>query len=110
MTFATDIKDDFDALLALGELSEDVTYTPDGGAPIAIKAFVTDGSLEDSNVIGFSAEKRLGAAQPPIVQVSKTDVAVVTLHKDTVAVGGVTYTVKAILDEDAGAWRLYCVK
>lgn len=107
MTFNEQVQADFDAILGFNEHSETVRYRVVGGVFCSIVAVVTTGSVDDSELIGVVAEH---TEEPIIVQVSKSDVPVVTTHDDVVEFNDKEYSVKAIIEEDPGAFRLYCVK
>lgn len=106
-TFDEQVLSDFDALKTSGEHFSSIEYNPDGaGFGTPFDAFVIEGTLDDSELVGFIAEK---GQEPLIVQASLTDVPTVTRLKDVVRYNGKEYTVQAVLQQDAGARRLYCV-
>ena len=91
----------FDAVDAavINVFGEDITYTPDGGAPTVIKAFFqSPDTLPESGVdINFES---IG----PQVYVKDADVPSPG-HLDTVTVRGIVYTVKQV-ERDESSLRI----
>ena len=88
---------DFDTADAsiIATFGEDVTYTPDGGAPVVVKGFFQAPDDEpdtfDVDIEGNAPQVRLTATDAPA-----------PVHADTFTIRGVAYNVKRVeVDESA---------
>lgn len=92
-----DFETDADRLALLEELGDDVVYTPDGGSPVTIKAYIdlTAEVFEIGTGIVIGIEP-MGEARTSDLTGTLTDEA------DTVLFDGTTYTIKEPLPDGTG--------
>jgi len=100
-----------DAKAMIDADGEDITYTPDGGAPVVIKCYPNTEPLQTR---GTDENRSLSYKMALVI--SKADIPVVTLNKDTVTVPGAwvnqagtpTLRVAVVLGDrtDPGTWNL----
>lgn len=111
MTFKTQLAADMSVVfLNSDEFAEDITYTPDGGAPVAIKAIVTRQGADP----GSEDQGRILQNRAEILIANHATAGVTSVKKGADKVqfpprlGGsdATWVVVDVLGQDPGAWNL----
>ncbi len=99
MTLADDITADLSIFFDASEFGQAVTYTPSGGAPVAITV------IFDPENVGFDAYSEAPDNEAATALCKTSDVPGAG-HKDTLLIAGVTYEVRTVEVGPAGTTTL----